>query len=107
MLRHRKVIDVPEGLLSVGLHCRPGWSGSSQPVSPDMTPVFAHTDDVRLPSPAAASRFSNRAAHDIPFLEDDSEYLQPASSPISLSVSTKWPVSLLHTWWSLAADLCP
>lgn len=44
-----------------------------------MTTFFAHTDDVRLPSPAAASRFSNRAAHDIPFLEFDFEHYQPAS----------------------------
>lgn len=39
------MIDVPEGLLSVGLHCRPG------PPSPSIQAVnhiFAHTDDVRL-----------------------------------------------------------
>lgn len=68
MLRHRRVIDVPEGLLSGGLHCRPGWAESSQPVKPGVTPGFVHTDDVPplklsncIPDSATEQRTTSRS----------------------------------------------
>lgn len=86
MLRHKRVIDVPEGLLLVGLHCRPGAG---------LAPFFAHTDDdTPLKLRSWTSPFGNRAAHDIPFLEVDCEYRQPSSAHTrltSLSVPMNWP----------------
>lgn len=98
MLRHRRVIDVPEGLLKVGLHCRPGLSGAPSSIILTTTGPLAQQ---------LYSRSSNRAAHENPFLEVDCEHHQPfsPSKPLWTSLlSMKWPVSLVHTWWGLAAD---
>lgn len=69
------MIDVPEGLLSVGLHCRQGLSGPHSSIILTTTGPLAHQ---------LYSRSSHRAAHDIPFLEVDCEYRQPFNPSGSL-----------------------
>lgn len=76
----------------------------------DVTPAFVHTDDDGLSSPAAVFPLSATEQRE----KVDSGYRQPVASlwllhslpSISQSQWT-WPVSLLHTWWGLAADRFP